>query len=146
MAGLTAKDVGLTVTEQSEQTSAAMTDDSAHLAAAEYVGRRIREIAGEQELTLTQAFNRYIDSMRHTMNYETFQIIMMEAIKTSRDSLNRIVRTFAGALRISEAVYETGNDKNLQNQYRDMFARFVGKFINDQGLRSWVEHQGGWVS
>ena len=145
MAGLTAKDVGLALMEQSEQTGAAMTDDSAHLAAAEYVGHRMREIAGEQEST----FDQHIDSIRHTiwaMNYETFQTIMMKAIKTPRDSLNKIVQTFAGALRISEAVYETGDDKKLQNQYLDMFARFVGKFINDQGLRSWVEQQGGWVS
>ena len=133
--------------EQSEQIGAAMTDD--HLAAAEYVGHRFREIAGTHDATLTRTFDQYIDSMIPTiwdMNYETFQIIMMEAIKTPRDSLNKIVRTFAGALHISEAVYETGNDKNLQNRYLDMFARFVGKFINDQGLRSWVEQQGGWVS
>ena len=124
-------------------------EEHAHLDAAVYVGRRLRDIAGTREATLTQAFDRYIDGIRHTiwdMNYETFQAVMREVVNSQQDHLSQIVWTFAGALHISELVRATDNDMILQNEYLNKFAGFVGSFINDQGLMPWVEQQGGWVS
>ena len=136
-----------------EHTTPAVTEDAskddAHLDAAVYVGRRLRDIAGTREATLTQAFDRYIDGIRHTiwdMNYETFQAVMREVVNSQQDHLSRIVWTFAGALHISELVRVTDSDMILQNEYLNKFAGFVGSFINDQGLMPWVEQQGGWVS
>lgn len=136
-----------------EQTTPTVTEDAskddAHLAAAVYVGRRLRDIAATREATLTQAFNRYMDNITHTiwdMNYETFQAVMREVINSQQDHMSQIVWTFAGALHISEAVRVTGSNMILQNEYLNKFAGFVGSFINDQGLMPWVEQQGGWVS
>ena len=123
--------------------------DDAHLAAAVYVGRRLRDIAGTREATLTQAFDRYIDGTRHTiwdMNYETFQAVMREVVNSQQDNLSQIEWTFAGALHISEAIRGTSSDMTLQNEYLDKLAGFVGSYINDEGLAPWVEQQGGWVS
>ena len=138
---------------QEEHTTPAVTEDASrddtYLAAAVYIGRRLRDIAGTREATLTQAFDRYIDGIRHTiwdMNYETFQAVMREVVNSQQDHLSQIVWTFAGALHISEAILVTGCDKILQDEYLNKFAGFVGSFINDQGLMPWVEQQGGWVS
>ena len=114
-------------------------------AAAEYVGRRLREIAAAHEDTLTQAFSRYVAGVTRTIfdiNYEIFQGIMSEVISTQRDQLNQIVLTFAGALHISEALCEVGNDMHRQEEY----ARYVGRFIVDRGLMPLIEQLGGWVS
>ena len=141
-----------------EQTTPAVTEDAsrddaednAHLAAAEYVGRRLRDIAGTREAILTRAFDRYVDGIRHTiwdMNYETFQVVMREVVNSQQDHMSKIVWIFAGALHMSEAVRETGSDMMiLQKEYLDKLAGFVGSYINDQGLAPWVEQQGGWVS
>ena len=114
-------------------------------AAAEYVGRRLREIAAAHADTLTQAFSRYVAGVTRTIfdiNYEIFQGIMSEVISTQRDQLNQIVLTFAGALHISEALHEVGNDMHRQEEY----ARYVGRFIVDRGLMPLIEQLGGWVS
>ena len=121
-------------------------EDTRCLAAAEYVGRRLREIvSGTHEDTLTQAFSEYVSGVTRTIfdiNYETFQGIMREVIRTQQNQLNQIVLTFGGALHISEALREVGNDMHCQEEY----ARYVGRFIVDRGLMPLVEQLGGWVS
>ena len=133
-----------------EQTSPAVREevreDDSQRAAAEYVGRRLREMAGANEPTLTRAFDGYIRRSIWDMNYETFQEVMRDVVNSQQNNMNKVLWTFAGFLHISNAVRETDNDVSLQNEYLDKFARFVGRFINDQGLMSWVEQQGGWVS
>lgn len=126
-----------------------MTDDDDHLAAAEYVGRRLREIAAANNDTLMRGFERYVAGLTQTIwdiNYEVFQRIMSDVITSQQSHLDRIALTFAGALHISEAVRVVGNDTSLQNQYLNQFAGYAARFIVDQGLMSWVEKQGGWVS
>ena len=133
-----------------EQTSPAVREevreDDAQRVAAEYVGRRLREMAGANEPKLTQAFDGYIRRSIWDMDYETFQEVMRDVVNSQQNNMNKVLWTFAGFLHISNAVRETDNDISLQNEYLDKFARFVGRFINDQGLMSWVEQQGGWVS
>lgn len=124
-----------------------MTDEDTQrlTTAAEYVGQRLRDMASAHESTLTQAFSRYVTGLTQTIfdiNYETFQGIMSEIISTQRDQLNQIVLTFAGALHISVALREVGNDMHRQEEY----ARYVARFIVDQGLMPLVEKLGGWVS
>lgn len=150
--GVIAKGAGSSRPE-GEQTSPAVSEgearDEAQRAAAIYVGRRLRQIAGANQTTLIQAFNGYVAGITQSIwdiEYETFQRIMRDIVNSQQDNMNKIVWTFAGALHISEAVRVTGNDVRLQNEYLDKFARFVGRFINDQGLMPWVEQQGGWVS
>lgn len=74
---------------------------------------------------------------------------MTDVIASQQDHLmnhlNQIVLIFAAGLHISEALRVAGNDQ-FQNRYLDTYARYVSKFIVDQGLMPWVEQQGGWVS
>lgn len=146
-ANFTVKGVGPSRTVKEEAGPAA---DDAHLAAAEYVGRRLRELAAANDDTFTRAFERYVEGTAQTIwdiNYETFQRIMTDVIASQQDHLmshlNRIVLIFAGGLHISEALREAGNDQ-FQNRYLDTYARYVSRFIVDQGLMPWVEQQGGW--
>ena len=127
-----------------------MREDDPQQAAVIYVGRRLREIARENEATLIQAFNEYVAGIRQSIwdiDYDTFQRIMRDAVNSQQDNINKVLLTFAGAFYISEVVRVTGNDESLQEDYVCKFAGFVATFINDHlGLMSWVEQQGGWVS
>ena len=102
-------------------------------------------MAPAHEATLTRAFNSYVAGLTRTifdMNYETFQRIMSEVISAQQDQFNQIVLIFAGALHISKALRDVGNDMHRQEEY----ARYVGRSIVDQGLMPLVEQLGGWVS
>ena len=134
-----------------EDTTPAVTDEDPQrlAAAAEYVGRRLREIGSSHEDSLTRAFSRYVTGVTNTIfdiNYDIFQQtmtqIMSDVISTQQDQFNQIILSFAGALHISEALHEVGNDTHRQEE----FARYVARFIVDQGLMPLVEQLGGWVS
>ena len=138
------KDVGSSQPQVEQTTPVVNWDDAQIQAAAKYVGRRMREMAREHD---QQAIYReFIIQSNWDIDYGRFQRIMEEVINSQQDNLSRIVQTFAGALHISEVVLEIGSNLMHRNEYLDRFAKFVGKFINDQGLMPWIEQQGGWVS
>ena len=67
---------------------------------------------------------------------------MADVINTHQDKFNQVVLIFAGACHISEALREVGSDPHRQSEY----ARYVGRFIVEQGLMPVVDKLGGWVS
>ena len=110
-----------------------------------YVGQRLSRIANGDVGIVERAFDRYIEGVTQTIydiNYDTFEIVMTDVISTHQDQFDQIVLTFAGALHISQALREVGNDPDRQEQY----TRYVGRFIVERGLMPVVDRLGGWVS
>lgn len=130
--------------ELAEEASSSVTGVD-HLVAAENLARRLNAFLAVNRDSLSRAFDEYIEGARRTIwdiNYDVFQRVMNDIIASQQGRLNQVMLIFGGALRISEALREVGNDTQRQNQY----ARYVGKFITEQGFMPWVEQQGGWVS
>jgi len=121
--------------------------DDTHLIAAQRVGRRLAVLATKYNtnVNISQAFHRFVAGVTQSiwdLNYESFQLIMRTVISDHQNHLDQAVLVFAGFLHICEALQQVGGDTSRQNQ----FANYVGRFMIDQGLMSWVEQQGGWVS
>lgn len=119
--------------------------DNVHSSEAKRLGRRLQVVAGRYDSIVTNSFGIGSRYTIWDITYEIFQNTMRELIRQVENEvenqLDKILLVFAGCLHLSEALREVGND-GQQNKY----ARYVGKFIVDEGLMPWVEAQGGWVS
>lgn len=110
-------------------------------AAATNLGKMLSDVSVKYDEVLRREFDKRIAP---GINYETFSTICSNVLHSTFNSVvnrwDQAVLVFAGYMRVSDSLQ--GNDISRQNE----ISTYIGRYLSDMGLKSWIQLQGGWVS